>query len=189
MERSRRPVIAVVGSAGDLAPELVGACEDLGRALVDERWRLVTGGLSGVMEGVSRGAHSSAAWEDGDVVGVLPSYDTDTANPWVDIAIPTGAQLARNVVVVAMADVVVAVAGGAGTLSEIALAWQLAKPVVALTGFGGWAEELGGRALDGRHARDIARGASVVGVIELVKAALDESRPRPGDIDSGWRES
>ena len=113
---------------------------------------MATGGLGGVMEAVSRGAREAASHREGDVIGVLKSYDAESANPWVDIAIPTGMGIARNVVLVAMAEVVIAVGGGAGTLSEIAFAWQLGKPVVALTGVGGWAEAVAGEPID--DARD-----------------------------------
>jgi uncharacterized protein (TIGR00725 family) len=104
------------------------------------------------MEAVSQGAHQAANRGGGDVLAILKSYEAESANRWVDIAIPTGLGIARNVVLVAMADVVVAVGGGAGTLSEIAFAWQLGKPVIALTAAGGWAETVAGEAID--HTRD-----------------------------------
>lgn len=151
MTSLRVPVVAVVGSASGLSPESVRAIERLGHLLMEAGYRLVTGGLGGVMEAVSRGARQSPAWSEGRVVGVLPGTDASLANPWCDFVLPSGLGVARNVLVVSCADAVVAVAGGAGTLSEVALAWQLRKPIVCVTEHGGWAERLGGEILDGRR--------------------------------------
>jgi uncharacterized protein (TIGR00725 family) len=80
------------------------------------------------MEAASRGAKA----EGGTTIGILPTGERADANPWVDVAIPTGLGEARNALVVRAADAVVAVAGEFGTLSEIALALKLGKPVVGL---------------------------------------------------------
>jgi len=122
---------------------------------VDAGFRIVSGGRDGVMEAFSRGGRHASQWTEGSVMGILMTYDDAQANAWLDIIIPTGIGFARNTLVVASADVVVAVAGGAGTLSEIALAWQLGKPVIALAPSGGWAEKMAGQQLDGRYARHI----------------------------------
>lgn len=186
-QEARRVVVAVCGAASGITPDAVAACERLGAELVEAGFRVVTGGLGGVMSAVSKGARRSSAWQEGRVIGILPGYDAEAANPYVDIAIPTGMQLGRNVLVVSMADVVVAVAGGSGTLSEIAMAWQLGKPVVALTTAGDWAEALAGQVLDHRQAAPIKAATSVDDVIRLVKEAALRTSRRPGDIGSGWR--
>jgi uncharacterized protein (TIGR00725 family) len=149
----RRPVLVVIGQSGQLLPEVERAAETLGRLAIDAGFRVATGGMDGAMAAVSRGARSSESWQEGDVVGVLPGRSHDDANEWVDVAIPTGFGMARNFVLVSMADVVVAVAGGSGTLSEMAAAWQLGRPLIALVSTGGWAKELGGRAIDSRQER------------------------------------
>lgn len=148
----RRPVLAVIGNGLALPPETEAVCIDLGRRAIEAGFRIVTGGLGGVMTAVSRGAREASSWHDGDILGVLPGYDASAANPYVDIVIPTGMQIGRNIVVVAMADVVVAVDGGAGTLSEIAIAWQLGKPLLALANTGGWAAQVAGGRVDDRRA-------------------------------------
>jgi uncharacterized protein (TIGR00725 family) len=89
---------------------------------------LVCGGLGGVMEAACRGARRGG----GTTVGVLPGLDRRAANPHVDIALSTGLGEARNALVVRAVDAVVAVGGGYGTLSEIALALKGGKPVVGL---------------------------------------------------------
>lgn len=89
---------------------------------------LVCGGLEGVMEAACRGAKEAG----GTTIGILPGTDRGAANPFVDVAVPTGLGEARNALVVRAADALVAVGGGYGTLSEIALALKAGKPVVGL---------------------------------------------------------
>ena len=89
---------------------------------------LVSGGLSGVMKAVCSGFKQGG----GTTIGIIPGYDKEDANEFVDIVLPTGMGLARNVLVVKSADVVVALPGEAGTLSEIAYCLQFSIPVVSL---------------------------------------------------------
>jgi uncharacterized protein (TIGR00725 family) len=146
---SRRPVIAIIGNAGVISgSECYEAARLTGKLAVDHGYRVVTGGLRGVMEAASMGAHESARYREGDTVGILPHDDPREANPWVDVVIATGMNHARNALV-ANADAVIAVGGGAGTLSEIAFAWTLRRLVVALE-LPGWAEKLAGAPLDQR---------------------------------------
>jgi uncharacterized protein (TIGR00725 family) len=143
----RQTTIAVIGD-GSLAPgdSRVELARELGRRIVDQGWVLMSGGLGGVMEAAGRGARESSHWRPGANVGLLPGHLAAAANPYVDIAIPTGLDVARNSLV-AHADALVAVGGGAGTLSEMALAWQLQRLVVAMEGVG-WAGRLAGERLD-----------------------------------------
>lgn len=119
--------IAVVGS-GTADDELRALAEEVGREVARQGAVLLTGGLGGVMEAASRGAHE----EGGITIGILPGTDPREANPWVEIPIATGMGQARNVIVVVAAHAVVAVGGEYGTLSEIAHALKIGKPVVGL---------------------------------------------------------
>jgi uncharacterized protein (TIGR00725 family) len=121
-------VIAVVGGAGEDDPRILQASEHLGELLADEGWILVTGGGCGVMEAVSAGAQRRG----GRVVGILPGSAPSDANPHVEIPIATGLGEARNAVIATAANAVVAVGGEYGTLSEIAHALKLRKPVLVL---------------------------------------------------------
>jgi len=148
----RKPIVSVFGSH-DLneAPEVEALCEDLGRTIVDLGCRVACGGLGGSMAAVCKGARSSKYYQSGDTIGILPMEDADAANPHIDVIIPTGLGLFRNMLVARAGDICIAVRGGAGTLSEIAFAWQLDKPVATMSGTGGWATELAGRKLDYRR--------------------------------------
>jgi uncharacterized protein (TIGR00725 family) len=101
------------------------------------------------MEGACRGAHESESYREGDTVGVLPHLDPDTANAWVDIPIATGLGHARNTLV-ANSDAIIAIGGGAGTLSEIALGWAMGRPVIAIE-TPGWSARLAGEVIDNRR--------------------------------------
>ncbi len=119
--------VAVVGAAhADEAT--LAAAEELGAALAQAGFTVMTGGLGGVMEAASRGARS----ELGRTVGILPGTDPADANGWVELALATGLGEARNAVLVRSAGAVVAIGGGHGTLSEIALALKVGRPVVGL---------------------------------------------------------
>ncbi|HEX4417716.1 MAG TPA: TIGR00725 family protein [Kofleriaceae bacterium] len=182
---ARRPIVAIIGDARLEDPQRVEEAHRLGAALLAAGFRIVTGGLGGVMEAVSFGARHSSHWREGLIIGVIPSYRVADANPWCDVVIPTGMQLARNVLVVSTADVVLAVGGGAGTLSEIAMASQLGKPLVAL-GPHGWAGRVAGEPLDGRSTAPIRGCQSVDEAVAACCELLANVRDS-GDIDSGFR--
>ncbi|HZT97806.1 MAG TPA: TIGR00725 family protein [Chloroflexota bacterium] len=118
-------MVAVVG--GDpCTEEEADFAEALARLLPERGLGVVTGGLGGVMEAACRGAREAG----GLTVGILPGANPGAANPFVEVAVPTGMGELRNGLVVRAAEVVVAVGGEYGTLSEIALALKAGKPVI-----------------------------------------------------------
>jgi uncharacterized protein (TIGR00725 family) len=128
-EPGRRYAAVVGPSRPD--EDIARLAQEVGRGLAEAGFTVVTGGESGAMEAASRGAHEAG----GMVIGVLPGTDRSRANSYADVTVVTGIGHARNLAVVASADVVVAVGGEWGTLSEIALAGVLGRPVVALRGW------------------------------------------------------
>ena len=132
--------VAVVGGSEPDA-EAAAMAEEVGRLVAEGGAVLVCGGLGGVMEAACRGAKAAG----GTTVGILPTSDRADANRYVDIAIPTGMGEARNALVVRAADVLIAVAGEFGTLSEIALALRTGTPVVGLAT---WELAKGGQPVD-----------------------------------------
>jgi uncharacterized protein (TIGR00725 family) len=123
----RTTYVAVVGP-GDASPTELQLAEEVGAGLAAAGAVVVTGGLGGVMEAASRGARS----RQGMTLGILPGEDRDAANGWVQVAVATGLGELRNGLVVRAADALVAIGGGHGTLSEVALALRIGRPVVGL---------------------------------------------------------
>jgi uncharacterized protein (TIGR00725 family) len=119
--------VAVVG-AGEASSQQRKLAHAVGRELAERGAVVVCGGLGGVMEAACRGAREAG----GTTLGILPGLDRRDANPYVEVAVPTGLGEARNALVVRAADSLVAVGGGFGTLSEIALALKAGKTVVGL---------------------------------------------------------
>jgi uncharacterized protein (TIGR00725 family) len=124
---SERPYIAIVGgSVSD--DDTLTVAEEVGREVASHDAVLVCGGLGGVMEAACRGAKSAG----GTTLGILPGDSRAYGNSHLDIAVTTGMGEMRNMIVVHSADVVIALAGEFGTLSEIAFALRIGKPVVGL---------------------------------------------------------
>lgn len=128
----RPPHVAVIGEGDPRGPDahrLLEWAEEAGQLLARAGATVITGGLGGVMEAASRGA----AGAGGMTIGILPGADPHDANPYVRQAIPTGLGVVRNLVVVTAADVVLAIGGRHGTLSEIGLALRMGRQVVTLS--------------------------------------------------------
>jgi len=100
----------------------------MGRLIAENGFVLVNGGLKGVMEASARGAKAHGGW----VIGILPGKSAREANPYTDIAIPTGLGYLRNALVVLNSDVLVAIDGSYGTLSEIAYTQIYGKQVFGI---------------------------------------------------------
>ncbi|MCX6661214.1 MAG: TIGR00725 family protein [Euryarchaeota archaeon] len=135
-----RTVVAVCGSDADdvhLSPTMLDAAEKVGHGIASRGGILVCGGRGGVMEAACRGAKAA----QGLTVGLLPDSKQE-ANAFVDVPLPTGLGMRRNFLVVSAADVVVAIGGRWGTLSEICYAIIFEKPVVLVVGTGGCVDEL-----------------------------------------------
>jgi len=126
-EGAFRRVVAVIGGR-DAGPDILKEAERLGGLLAKRGWVVLTGGLGGVMEAASRGASE----EGGITVGILPQDHPEEANPHVMIPVCTGLGIGRNVIIIRSATLVLAVGGGYGTLSEIAYALQMGKPVIGI---------------------------------------------------------
>ena len=126
----QKKVVSVIGGR-NCTKEVEQIAYNLGEKLTKVVDILVSGGLKGTMEAVCSGFKAGG----GLTIGIIPSYDKKDANKFVDVVIPTGLGLARNVLVVKSADIVVALPGETGTLSEIAYCLQFKIPVISL---GSW---------------------------------------------------
>jgi len=160
--KARPRVIGVIGGSV-VGPDVEAIAEEVGAAIAEAGAVLVCGGRGGVMAAACRGARSRG----GLTLGVLPGTDRAQANPWVDLPIVTGLGEARNVIICRTAEVVVAIDGGYGTLSEIAFALHFGTPVV---GVGTWSVQPHGGGED-----PIVRAGSAA---EAVAMALDLAAAR-----------
>lgn len=125
----RKPVIGVMGGGESASAEDCSLAYRLGALIAEEGWVLLNGGRNtGVMDASARGARAKG----GLTVGILPDAGTERASRYIDIAVATGMGGARNVINVLSSNIIVAVSGKAGTISEIALALKYKKPVILL---------------------------------------------------------
>jgi uncharacterized protein (TIGR00725 family) len=145
-----RKIIGVIG-AGVAEEELLRDAEETGRLIARHGFILVCGGQGGVMEAAAKGAKEGG----GTTVGILPQADRHAANHYIDIPVATGFGEGRNVIIVRTADLLIAIGGEYGTLSEIAFALKMHKTVI---GLGSW--EIPGvvRASSPLDAMETARG-------------------------------
>lgn len=125
-----RPSISIIGGS-DVNASVRRLAFEVGNAVANSGATLVCGGLGGVMEAAAKGARAAG----GHTVGILPGYERRAANRHIEFAVATGMGQARNAIVVASGDAIIALSGEAGTLSEIGLALKLGRPVIAL---GAW---------------------------------------------------
>lgn len=123
----RKKRVSVIG-AGSCDAHVMAIAHELGQRLAKAGYAIVCGGLGGVMEGVCRGASEAG----GETIGILPGLDYTDANNYVHAPVATGLGHMRNYPVILNGDVVVAVEGETGTLSELALAQKSGKKVIAL---------------------------------------------------------
>jgi uncharacterized protein (TIGR00725 family) len=161
--RTHRIVIGVMGPAA-CDPQTAEIARAVGRGIAERGGVLLCGGRTGVMEAAAGGAREAA----GLTIGVLPGTNArDSApNPHIDIALFTGLGEGRNWLNVCASDAVIAIGGGFGTLSEIALALKAQKPVVLV---GSWRFEIEG------VVPNIPRASSAAEAVGLAFAAVGEA--------------
>ena len=158
-----------IGVAGASQPDasVIPMAETLGRYLAEAGAIVVCGGGLGVMTAVCRGAQAAG----GQTVGLLPGGDRAAGNPYLTVALPTALGEGRNLLLVRASDALVAVGGGFGTLSEIALALRAGVPVVGLAT---WGLTLSGDAV---QAFPVAGGPEEAARLAIEAAGRSTSRP------------
>ena len=156
MDGMNRIRVGVIG-AGTCPSEIYKTAYEVGKGIAERNGVLVCGGLGGVMEASAKGALDTG----GTTVGILPGEDPADANPYIAIPVPTGMGHARNVLVVRMSQVLIAVSGGYGTLSEIALGLKMGREVIGLYTW--------------KHIPGIEHALSVEDALEKAFAVLEEA--------------
>ena len=161
--------ITIIGPNKSIcSKELYEFGEKLGQLLVDLGYTLINGGMFGVMEAVFKGARKSKEYTFGKTIGIIPTLNIEDANKYCDIVIPTGIGYARNQIVINSSDTIIALGGGAGTLSEIAFAWQLHKKIICFNNFDGWAKKLTNIKLDSRYNNKIIEISNLIDLKEML---------------------
>jgi|SRR5580700_5372613 uncharacterized protein (TIGR00725 family) len=163
-----------------VAAATMKAADEVGRLVAAAGGVIVTGGLGGVMAAASKGAKEAG----GLTVGFLPSMDRASANPYVDIVLPTGLGRARNFLTARGCDALIMIGGGCGTLNELTIAYAEGRPVIVLRGSGGWSDRIEqvlyeGQYLDERKTVAIAFADSPAEAVEMAFAGA-KSGGRPG---------
>ncbi len=165
-----RPIIGIIGGGKELCnKDIYEYGLELGHSLLAQGYRIVTGGKGGIMEAVSRGGMDSESYFEGSIIAIVPEDNKKSANDFCDIVIPTGLGINRNIVVVNTADILIAIGGGAGTLSEIAFAWQKNKTVLCVDEFEGWAKQLANQNIDNRKSNLLIRVNEIDDIIDILK--------------------
>ena len=139
------------GGVCDNKTEMIA--EEIGRELALRGVTLICGGLGGVMEASARGAKR----QGGTTIGILPGNSREDANRYIDFQIVTNMGHARNAIIAASSDALIAVGGEYGTLSEIAIALKMGKRVVVIESK--WGIEGTLKATDPQEAVDLALNA------------------------------
>ncbi len=168
--------IGVMGSAADLnySKEVEKAAEKIG-ALVAKRGGVLFFGAEKDSDSLSTAACRGAKKHDGLTVGITYGKGKKIwDNDYADIIIPSGLERGggRELTLVLGCDAVIAISGGSGTLTELAIAYQANIPMIALAGYGGWSDKLAGKYFDGRKRRIVFKALTPE---EAVKIAFDEA--------------
>ena len=130
MLQKKMKTIGILGGGNDITSDVRDQAYEVGKLIALKNIGLVCGGLGGVMEAACKGAFENG----GIVIGILPGESKNEANDFIHIIIPTGMSICRNVLVVRASDVCIAFPGSFGTLTEIALAMALQKPIICMPG-------------------------------------------------------
>ena len=166
----RKLKIGIIGpNTSGCSTELYQFGVKLGNSISSKNRMFFCGGAGGFMEAVSKGLKSSDSTYSGQTIGILQGDNSKGANEFIDIAIPTGIGIARNIILINTSDILISAGGGAGTLSEIAFAWQKKKEVLCITEFGGWAEEIAGINLDNRNKGLLIPKKSITDIVDYLK--------------------
>ena len=161
----RKAQILVIGyNADSCTRNAYDVAYDVGKEVAKSGAILITGGLGGVMEAASKGARDA----NGIALGIIPFEEFSEANEYCDIVVCSGMGYARNFITAYSADGVIIVGGGIGTLIEAGIAYLKKKPVVAVAGSGGVADQYAGKYLDDRKLVKISSANSPKEAVDFI---------------------
>ena len=177
----KKPILSIIGPNKSLcSKEQANFAAQGGQLAIELGYRVMTGGDEGVMEAAIRGAKSARGYVSGDTIALTRFADLKTQlkdtkhSTAADIVLHTGLGHARNLLM-ARGDVVLAIGGGAGTLSEIALAWTFERPIIAWK-TKGWSGAIAGKTIDKRRPDEVVFSVSSVAELRRHLIALRKRR-------------
>lgn len=166
----RKFQIGVMGSAADLkySKKVALQAELLGE-LIAKKGGILIFGAEKDYDSLSSAACRGAKKANGLTVGITYEKGKNIIEKQADVIIPCGLVRGggRELVLILACDAVIAISGGSGTLTELAIAYQADIPMIALNGFGGWSDELAGKYFDGRKRRKILKAVTAKQAVEL----------------------
>jgi len=178
----KRQILVIGNNTNGCTPKHEKIAYEVGAEIAKSDSVLITGGLGGVMEAASHGAHDA----NGLTVGIIPQDDATLANQFCDIVIPTGMGLARDFLNALSADGIIIVGGGSGTLSEVCAAYMYKKPMVAIRNIGGSVEQYIDGFLDHRKNIKIigvdTPEDAVAKILELISTSHKDTESTDAEI-------
>jgi len=162
----RKYQIVVIGASDDVDNQV--EAYDIGKFIAQRDIVLITGGRGGIMKYASKGACDN----DGVVIGILPGDDFSEANEYCTTVIPTGIGFARNIINILSGDIIIAIGGKTGTLSELAYAWQYEKTIICCTFARGWSRNFPESEIDDRKGGRIYSADNVQDVFEIIEKEM-----------------
>ena len=170
----KRQILVIGNNTNGCTPKHKKIAYEVGEKIAKSNSVLITGGLGGVMQAASHGAHDA----NGLTIGIIPQDDATLANEFCDIVIPTGMGLTRDFLNALSADGIIIVGGGSGTLSEVCAAYMYKKPMVAIRNIGGSVEQYIDGFLDHRKNIKIigvdTPADAVQTILELISKSFDK---------------
>lgn len=145
-----KKIIGIIGDSSLQDEKEKELAFNLGKTLVDHNYRVMSGGLGGIMDIVLDGAKHSSNYKEGDTIAVLPSFDKSDAEGCADIIITTGLDLSRGSILTSSSDAVIVIGGKAGTLAELSTSWSLFKLIIAMSEVEGVSKDYASKRVDSR---------------------------------------
>lgn len=161
--------VAIIGSNHFTDHEQEKFAFELAKSLVNNNYDIINGGMGGIMESTAKGARSSNNFNRVSLIAILPVENKNLGNEYSGIKIATHLGTGRNRLIILNSDAVIAIGGGAGTLSEISIAWEMGKPIAAFTKGKGWASKLANQKIDDRRSEVIIPLNNVDEAIDWIK--------------------
>ncbi len=178
----KRIQVLVVGYGDHLCTRKVERMAyQVDKALAEKGCVLLTGGLGGVMRAASKGARGAG----GITVSIVPGGSVSEANEFSDIVVATTIGIARDFVTAASADAVIVIGGGVGTLIEVGVAYMKEKPIVAVRGSGGVADQYAGKYLDERRTVKIRSALTCEAAVDLALKLCNSKQLMPRKKELG----